>query len=48
MCLDVAKKNHEISETFYYFLEVGLRKTTERTEDTEKKATLCALRVLRG
>jgi hypothetical protein len=26
----------------------GLRKTTESTEDTEKTATLCALRVLCG
>ena len=34
--------------TFYYLLGIGFWKTTESTEDTEKTATLCALRVLCG
>jgi len=38
------KHQGEIKETFYYLLE-WVRKTTE---DTEKTATLCALRVLCG
>ena len=34
-------------ETFYHILEVGLRKTTERTEDTEEKSNaLCPQRLL--
>ncbi len=31
-----------------YYLREWFRKTTEKTEDTEKTATLCALRVLCG
>jgi len=38
---------YDKNETFYY-LQEGVRKTTEKTEGAMKKATLCALRALCG